>query len=380
MSGVAVDPAPPSAYLEELVQYCASEVRAVAAEIDQSGPLLPVIEQLAARGVLGAFVPREDGGCGLTMTAWGLLNEALAAESASLQCLLTVHGMVTRVVQQWGSERVKERYGRALVRGEVLAAFALTEPEAGSDIEAITTTAEIAGDDYVVSGRKSWISYGQCAGVFLVFAREPHGAVALLVPRDTPGLTVEPATPGLSLRGSGPAMLRLDGCRVPRQLAIGRAGAGLSHVASAALLFGRFGVAWAAIGVAGRALRTAAGHAAQRVQFGVPIARHQLVARLITEAVVALEGARLLCLRAAAAHDERDPRLIRDTLVAKYAASEAAVRVTDIAVQILGARGLEDGSVAQRCFRDARALTIIEGTSQLLEVLIAGSAVRDYGA
>jgi len=366
------------AYVDEIAAICTTEIRDAAEAIDRSGPLMPVIQLLATHGVFGAFLSEADGGRGISMNAWGTINEAIAAESASLQCLCTVHGMVSLVAARWGSPVVKSRFLPALARGEMLAAFALTEPDAGSDIEAIATTAAIDGDDFVVSGRKSWISYARTAGVFLVFARAEQGPVALLVPSDTDGLTVEEIAPGLSLRGSGQGIVSFDGCRVPRSHAIGGIGAGLKHVAGTALTFGRFGVAWAAIGIAGRALRAAASHATERIQGGVPIARHQLVASMLTEAIVAYEGARLLCLRSSAAHDARDPHLVRDTLIAKYAASTAAVRVTDLAVQILGARGLDDGSIVQRCFRDARALTIIEGTSQVLEVLIAGSAIRDY--
>ena len=361
--------------------FVAEEITPYAEDFEASASVPPELcRLLAERGYLASFVPEASGGKGHSMVVHGLLQAALARGSASVQSLSTVHGMVALAVLRWGSPALKERFLAPLARGDVLAAFALTEPEAGSDIQAIEATARADGDTFVLTGQKRWVSFGQIADLFLVFARAEEGPTAFLVPWDTEGLTIRPSPLTLGLRAAMIANLDLQGCRVPRENLIGRAGFGLSHVAASALDLGRYAVAWASLGVAEAAFAAAVEHASARRQRGVLLGDHQLVRRRIADASTLLDASRFLCLRAAFRRQAREPQALADTLSAKYFVSRAARQIADHAVQIHGAEGLSDEHPVQRYFRDARVMEIIEGSSEVLEVLIAEHAFAEHRA
>lgn len=361
--------------------FVAAEITPYAEQFEAAASLPPELcRLLAEEGYLASFVPEASGGRGLSMVAYGLLQAALARGSASVQSLSTVHGMVALAVLRWGSPSLKERLLAPLARGDILAAFALTEPGAGSDIQAIEATAQADGDAFVITGQKRWVSFGQIADLFLVFARSEEGPTAFLVPWDTEGLTIRPSPLTLGLRAAMLASLDLQGCRVPRENLVGRAGFGLSHVAASALDLGRYAVAWAALGIAEAAFAASVQHASSRRQRGVLLGDHQLVRRRIADSVTLLDAARFLCLRAAFRRQAREPQAIADTLSAKYFVSRAARQIADHAVQIHGAEGLSDEHPVQRYFRDARVMEIIEGSSEVLEILIAEHALADHRA
>lgn len=359
--------------------FVAAEITPFAADFEASASIPPELcQSLAEQGYLAAFVPEASGGLGLPMVAHGLLQAALAGGSASVQSLSTVHGMVALAVLRWGSPQLKARFLTPLARGATLAAFALTEPDAGSDAQAIETTATADGDAFLLTGQKRWVSFGQIADLFLVFARSEEGPTAFLVPWDAEGLTIRPSPLTLGLRASMLAELDLASCRVPRENLVGRAGFGLSHVAASALDLGRYSVAWASLGIAEAALEASLQHASERRQRGVLLAEHQLVRRMIADASTLVSAARLMCLRAGARRDAREPSALGDTLAAKYFASRAAAEVTSLAVQIHGAEGLSEERPIQRYFRDARVLSIIEGSSEVMQILLADHALREH--
>jgi hypothetical protein len=358
-----------------------AEIAPHAEDIDASASVPPeLVRALAESGYLASFVPEKAGGKGYPMVAHGLLQAALAGGSASVQSLCTVHGMVTLAVLRWGSGELKERFVASLARGDVIGAFALTEPGAGSDVQAIETTAQAEGDSFVLTGKKRWVSFGQIADLFLVFARLEEGPTAFLVPWDAEGLTLRPSPLTLGLRAGMLADLDLQGCRVPRANLVGRPGFGLSHVAASALDLGRYSVAWASLGIAEVAFAAAVKHASERRQRGVVLGDHQLVRRRLADASTLLDAARLLCLRAGVRREAREPGAIADTLTAKYFASRAARQIADHAVQIHGAEGLSEEHPVQRYFRDARVMEIIEGSSEVLEILIAEHALAEHRA
>ena len=358
-----------------------AEITPFAEEIDASASVPPeLVRSLAEQGYLASFVPEKAGGVGQSMIAHGLLQAALAGGSASVQGLSTVHGMVALAVLRWGSAELKERLLAPLARGDILGAFALTEPGAGSDVQAIETTARAEGDSYLLTGQKRWVSFGQIADLFLIFARAEEGPTAFLVPWDAEGLTIRKSPRTLGLRAAMLADLDLQGCRVSRANLVGRAGFGLSHVAASALDLGRYSVAWASLGIAEAAFAAAVKHASARRQRGVLLADHQLVRRRLADASTLLDAARLLCWRAGVRREAREPGAIADTLSAKYFASRAARQIADHAVQIHGAVGLSEEHPVQRFFRDARVMEIIEGSSEVLEILIAEHAIADHRA
>ncbi|HEX5759078.1 MAG TPA: acyl-CoA dehydrogenase family protein [Thermoanaerobaculia bacterium] len=329
-----------------------------------------LVDRLRGRGWLGANLAREHGGRGLDMITYGLLTEEIARGCSSVRSLLTVHDMVAHAVARWGSREQRACWLPLLARGEALAALALSEPNAGSDAAAVETTARTDGDAWVLDGRKKWTTFGQIADLFLVFARAEGGPAAVLVERETPGLAVRPLRGIVGTRASMLAELFFDGCRVPKGNLVGRPGFGVSHVAATALEQGRYSVAWGSVGIGQACLDACRGYAAERRQFGAPLADHQLIRALLAEMIVNVRAARLLCLRAGWLRDAGDPGAPAETMAAKYFASTMATRAANDAVQIHGANGLTEEFPVARYLRDARVMEVIEGSTQIQQITI----------
>jgi glutaryl-CoA dehydrogenase (non-decarboxylating) len=337
---------------------------------DRAGITPPdAIRRLADTGWLGAVVPREQGGAGMDWVTFGLLNEELGRACSSLRSLLTVHSMASHAVLRWGSRAQKERWLAPLARGEAIGAFALSEPNVGSDASAVETTATRDGDGFVLHGTKKWTTYGQIADVFLLFARLDGKPVAFLVERGAPGFESVP----LAIAGTRASMLaelRLDGCRVPNEARLGGAGFGLA-IAVATLEVGRYSVACGSAGIVRACLDASLAYASTREQFGAAIGEHQLVQRMIANMAADWRAAHWLCMRAGWLRDQGDPSAAHETFVAKYFASTAATRAALDAVQIHGANGLTDAYPVERYLRDSRVMEIIEGSTQIQQVTIA---------
>jgi hypothetical protein len=333
-----------------------------------------LIDELRARRYLGSNVPEEHGGLGRDMITYGLLTEEIAKACSSVRSLLTVHDMVAHAIVRWGSREQRESWLPRLARGEVLGALALSEPDAGSDARSVETTARDGGDAWVLDGRKKWTTFGQIAGLFLVLAQigeKPEGKLtAFLVERDSPGMTVQPLRGVWGTRASMLAEIAFDGCRVPKGNLIGRPGFGLSAVVSTALEQGRYSVAWGAVGIAQACLEASQTYARERRQYGVPIADHQLIRRLLTDMIAGVRAARLLCLRAGWMRQAGDPLAGGEVMIAKYFASTLATRAANDAVQIHGANGISDDLPLGRYLRDSRVLEIIEGSTQIQQINI----------
>lgn len=337
-----------------------------------------LIAEVARRGYLGALLPEQFGGLHSDMITFGLLNQELGRACSSVRSLLTVHSMVSYAVLRWGSQRNKAHWLPRLASGESIGAFALSEPNAGSDAGQIETTAERHADRYLLSGRKQWITFGQVADVFLVFARCDAKPCAFLVERTRPGLTTRPITGMLGTRGSMLAELHLDQCEVPKENMIGGLGFGISAVALSALDMGRYSVAWGCVGIGQACLEASLSYASQRRQFGSPLKDHQLIQELIANMVTQLKAARLLCYQAGQLHDANDPEATAETLVAKYFASMMASRAANDAVQIHGGNGCSSDYSVQRYLRDAKIMEIIEGTNQMQQIMISQHAFAEY--
>jgi alkylation response protein AidB-like acyl-CoA dehydrogenase len=338
---------------------------------DRAGTTPPeVVQRVARMGFLGALLPREVGGAAMDMAGFGELNEELGRGCSSIRSLVTVHSMVSHAVHRWGSRAQKERWLPALARGETIGAFALSEPGMGSDAAAVETEAVADGGSYVLHGRKKWTTYGQIAGLFLVFARTEGKPLALLVERGAPGLRVEPLAGITGTRASMLAELHLDGCRVPRENRLGGPGFG-TGIALATLDVGRFSVAAGCVGIIQACLDASLHYASERRQFGLLLREHQLVKRMVTDMVASARAARHLCRGAAALFDAGDPAASGETFVAKYFASTAATRAALDAVQIHGACGCTEGYPVERYLRDTRVMEIIEGSTQIQQIAIA---------
>lgn len=344
---------------------------------EQNTPI-QLIQKLAQREYLGAVIPKAQGGSNMDAIAFGLLNEEIGRGCSSLRSLLTVHSMVARAICKWGSKHQKEYWLPKLATGEAIAAFALSEPNVGSDAKSVETTATISGDSYVLNGQKKWITYGQIADIFLVFAQCENQPSAFLVEKDSPGLSIKPISGMLGVRASMLAELHLDNCRIPQENLVGRLGFGFSYVASSALDYGRYSVAWGCVGVAQACLEACLRYTSQRKQFGVYLKEHQLIRQMIAEMIVNIKAARLLCYQAGYLKEIGDPRAFTETSIAKYFAAKILTNVANDAVQIHGANGCSSEYPVERYLRDAKIMEIIEGSTQIQQISIADYGYQEY--
>ncbi|MBN3884990.1 MAG: acyl-CoA dehydrogenase family protein [Nostoc sp.] len=337
-----------------------------------------LIEKFAHQGYLGAVIPEEFGGKNMDMITYGLLNEEIGRGCSSLRSLLTVHSMVAYALCRWGNKSQKEYWLPKLSSGEVIAAFALSEPNVGSDAKSIETTATLSGDSYILNGQKKWITYGQIADVFLVFAQYSGKPSAFLVEKNSPGLLIQPISGMLGVRASMLAQLNFQDCRIPQENLVGRLGFGFSYVASSALDYGRYSVAWGSVGIAQACLEACIQYTSERKQFGVYLKEHQLIRQMITEMIVNVKAARLLCYQAGYLKEIGDPNSITETSIAKYFASTTATQVANNAVQIHGANGCTNEYSVARYLRDAKIMEIIEGSTQIQQIAIADYGYQEY--
>ncbi|MFJ5678706.1 acyl-CoA dehydrogenase family protein [Streptomyces sp. NPDC093097] len=361
------------------------EIAPHAAAWDRAEQVDPgIVRALGDLGFLGLTLPEEYGGSGGDHLAYALVTEELGRGDSAVRGIVSVSlGLVAKTVAAWGDEEQKRTWLPRLASGAALGCFGLTEPGTGSDAAALATRAvrDGAGGDWVLDGSKMFITNGTVADVVLLFARTGgpghKGISAFLIPADTPGLTRRPIHGKLGLRGQATAELVLEGVRVPAGAMLGPEGKGFS-VAMSALAKGRMSVAAGCVGIAQAALDAALGYAGQREQFGAPIAGRQLVQELISDIAVDVDAARLLTWRVADLIDRGRP-FATEASKAKLFASEAAVRAAGNALQVFGGYGYIDEYPVGKLLRDARVMTLYEGTSQIQKLLI-GRALTGVSA
>lgn len=336
-----------------------------------------LMERLKEKGYLGSMLPREYGGLGLDWVTMGVLNEEIGRGCSSLRSLLTVHGMVALALLRWGSDEQKHQWLPKMAAGEIIGAFALTEPEVGSDAKNVQSAAVATGHNYVINGHKKWITMGQIADIYLVFAQCEGKPTAFLVERNTPGFTATAISGLLGARASMLAELHLADCVIPQDNMVGSVGTGLSHVALHCLDYGRYTVACGCVGLGQACLEQSVDYSRKRRQFGRALRENQLIQKMITEMTVNVKAARLLCYQSGYLKDVMDPDSIMETWTAKYFASKMVNQAASDAVQIHGANGCSRDYPVERYMRDARINEIIEGTSQMHEMLIALHTIRN---
>ncbi|GAA2621034.1 acyl-CoA dehydrogenase family protein [Actinomadura fulvescens] len=346
---------------------------------------LGIVRRLGELGFLALGIPEEYGGVECDMVGYTTVIEELGRGDSSVRGIVSVSlGLVAKSIAAYGTEEQKRRWLPPLTSGEALGCFALTEPGTGSDAGSLISRARRDGGDWLISGQKMFITNGTWAKVALVFARTSddggRGITAFLVPADAPGFTANTIHGKLGLRGQATAELVLDDVRVPDSARLGEVGKGLG-IALGALTKGRISVAAGATGLAQGALNAAVKYAGEREQFGRPIAAFQLVQELLADSAVEVEAARLLTWRAASMADRGAARqeLATAASMAKYHASETAVKVSNNALQVFGGYGYTDETPVGKYVRDARVLTLYEGTSQM-QKLIIGRALTGIDA
>jgi butyryl-CoA dehydrogenase len=355
-------------------EFCDREIVPHARDWDRSERMdRAIVGKLAEIGFLGCGLPEEYGGMGLDMVSYCLVMEELGRADSSVRGIASVNnGLAGKTIAKWGTAEQKAEWLPRMCSGESLGCYALTEPGAGSDPGSLVTRAVRDGGDWVLSGSKIFITLGSWAGLALVFARTggegPRGITCFLVPTASEGFGARRIDGKLGLRAQDTAELRLDGVRVPDSARLGDEGAGFK-VAMSALDSGRISLAAGSVGIAQGCLDASTRYAAERRQFGKPLAALQLVQELLADMAVETEAARLLAWRAAALADAGRPFTLAASQ-AKYYASEAAVRAANAAVQVHGGYGYVDEFPVQKYLRDARVSTLYEGTSQIQKLLI----------
>jgi alkylation response protein AidB-like acyl-CoA dehydrogenase len=355
------------------------EIAPYSAQWDRDAYFDPsLVDKLGALGFLGMLIPEEYDGLGLDTLTYLVALEEIARVDASAAVMLSVHNSLpTQMILKWGSQDQKERFLKPMARGEMLGAFALSEPEAGSDAASLTTQAVRDGDDWILNGTKAWVSSGTKGDVILTMARTDtpddrrgaRGISAFIITPDLPGFSVGKKEDKMGLRASPTVQIHFSDMRVPGDRMLGAPGSGFIY-AMQSLDNGRLGIAAQAVGIAEAALRLAAAYAAERKQFGHPIKEFQAIQFKLADMAMRVAASRAL-LHAAATAKDRGERITQFSSMAKLLASEAAMAVTTQAIQIFGGYGYVKDYAVERLFRDAKVTQIYEGTSEIQRIVIA---------
>jgi alkylation response protein AidB-like acyl-CoA dehydrogenase len=357
--------------------FCARQLRPSAAEYDQRAELnRPALKAMAPMGLLGMPVPEAYGGAELDAISMALAIEELGAACGGTALTVAAHnGLGCAPVVLFGSQAQKDRWLPGLASGEAgLGALALTEPGAGSDLAAIQTTARRQGDDWIVNGSKAWITNAGDAAVINTLCRTSekpgsHALSMILVPRDAPGLHVHPHEKKMGVRASPTHAISYEDVRVPADHLLGEVGAGLPQTLRV-LDGGRISIGALSVGLARAALQEAERYALERTAFGKVLAEHEAIQWMIADAATQIEAARLLLWHAAWMKDQGQG-FTKQAAMAKLFATEMAESVTRNAIQILGSSGYSQDYPVERMYRDARLMTIGEGTSEVQRMVIA---------
>ncbi len=353
-----------------------------AAERDQTKEFpAQILKKMGELGFLGMMIPPEYGGEGADTISYVLALSEIAYSCASTAVVMSVHNsIVCESILHFGTEDQKKRYLNSLAAGKIIGAFALTEPHAGSDPVAQSTTAVRDGDSYVINGVKRFISTGKNAGLVIVTAKTDEtqrhkGISAFIIPRKTPGLVIGRTEDKLGLRASDTTDLIFEDCRIPAENLLGQEGEGFKIVMKG-LDSGRIGIAAQSVGVAQAALDAAVKYAKERDQFGQKISKFQGLRWIIADMATEIEAARQLMLSAASMKD-RGEKYTAQASMAKLFASEMVNRITAKALQMHGGYGFTKDYAVERFFRDARVFTIYEGTSEIQRIVISDHILKD---
>ncbi|GHA80813.1 acyl-CoA dehydrogenase [Streptomyces thermoviolaceus] len=351
-----------------------NEIAPKAAEEEDAGRFPREVFGLLSRsGLLGLPYDAEYGGGDQPYEVYLQVLEELAAARLTVGLGLSVHTLASYALATYGTKEQRAEHLPAVLGGDRLGAYALSEPTSGSDAASLRTKAVRDGDDWVLTGTKAWITHGGIADFYTVMARTgPDGArgiTAFLVPGDAEGLTAAPPEKKMGLKGSPTAQIHLDGVRIPDERRIGEEGQGFA-IALSALDSGRLGIAACAIGLAQAALDEAVAYAAGRQQFGRPISDFQGLRFMLADMATQIEAGRALYLAAARLRDAGRP-FAREAAMAKLFCTDTAMRVTTDAVQVLGGYGYTADFPVERYMREAKVLQIVEGTNQIQRMVIA---------
>lgn len=359
-------------------EFAEKEIAPIAAELDKTEEYpTKTLEKMAGLGLLGIIIPTEYGGAGLDTVSYATVIEEISRKCAATGVITSVHNSLTAwPIMKYGSEAQKKKYLPLLAKGERIGAFAGTEPNAGSDLGAMKTTAVLQGNHYIMNGTKTFITSGPKAGIIIVFAitnkaAGTKGISAFIVENTFKGYKVGSIFEKLGIHASQTSELIFENMEVPKENLLGKEGDGFK-IALSTLDGGRIGIACQAVGIAQAALDESISYAKQREQFGKPISSFQAIQWMIANMATRIEAARLLVYNAAYAKDKGE-RISKQAAMAKLFASETAMQAVIDAVQIHGGYGYTKEYTVERLFRDAKITEIYEGTSEVQRMVIASS-------
>lgn len=362
-------------------EFAEKEVAPRAAEMDRNEKMDPeLLHMMGEMGLMGLGIPEEYGGAGMGMMEKSIVVEELARKCAATAEIMSVHNMAYLAILKHGSEELKQKFLPIAAKGGI-AAFALTEPSAGSDAAGVQTTAVLDGDEYVINGSKCFISnMGPTEGNFVTVlvstdpSKGSKGFSAIVVERGTPGFTIGKREEKLGIRAADVSELIFEDCRVPKSNLVGKEGKGFGYFMEA-LDSGRIGMASQALGIAEEALDLSVEYLKVRVQFGKPLSKQQGLQWYLADMATKVEAARALIYEAASDMDRGDP-VGKIAAIAKYYASEIGVQVTDKALQLHSGYGYMRDYPLERMYRDARIIPIYEGTSEIQKIIISRELLR----
>lgn len=370
--------------VREMVRdFAESEIRPIAAQIDETHEFpAENTKKMAELGLLGMFVPEEHGGAGMSYLAYVVAIEELSRVCASHGVIASVNNsLVCYPLMQYANEAQKKRWLTPLAKGELLGAYCLTEPNAGSNAANQQTTAVLDGDTWVLNGSKIFITNAGPADVLITYAATdkalgPKGISAFIVPADAPGVRKGKKEHKLGIHASDTREIFYENCRIPKDLLLGEVNKGYG-IALATLGGGRIGIAAQALGIAQAAVEAATKYANERTQFDKPIGEFDAIRAMLADSMVELETSRLLVYQAAWLRDQGRPHT-KEASVAKWHASEAATKCANLAIQVHGGYGYLSEFHVERYWRDARICEIYEGTTEVQKMVVAGQVLKEH--
>ncbi len=362
----------------EIKNFVKKHVIPYAGEFDRKQEIpRSLIKRIGQQKFLGAILPPKYGGLNWDMIRFGILNEEFGKGCSSVRSLFTVHGMCSYAILRWGTEEQRDRWLSKLAEGKLIGAFALSEPDVGSDAKSIKTKLILDDETYILNGSKKWITFGQIADILLVIAQIEGQPIALIAEKNQEGISIEPITDLLGTRAAMLSNIHFKNCKIPKTNIIGGPGFGFSAVALSALDIGRYSVAAGSVGIAQACLEASVMYANQRKQFEVLISENQLIRKILADMDTNTKAARFLYYYAGFLLDNNSDKATEEVMRAKYFAGKKVNDIARHALQIHGGNGCSKEYPIERYFRDAKIMEIIEGTNQMLQVVL-GKKTSDF--
>ncbi|MCK4312943.1 MAG: acyl-CoA dehydrogenase [Candidatus Cloacimonetes bacterium] len=366
----------------EVRKFAENELAPLAPEIDVSGEFpKESIKKCAELGLLGIFVPEKYGGSEFDYVSLAIAIEEISRACASTGIIVAVNNSLCAYpIMQFGTEEQKQKYLPLLCSGEKIGAIGITEPNAGSDVAAMETTAVLEGDHYILNGTKRFITNAGEAGIFVVFAYtdkelKHKGMSAFIVDRESPGFSLGNHEDLMGIRATANCELIYEDCKIPKENLLGEEGQGF-YICMNTLDVSRIDIGAQAVGISQSALDEAVKYSKERVAFGRPICKFEMIQNMLAEMATQIHAARLIVYYAGWCKDKGMKRFSKEAAMAKYYAANISVDVTRKAVQIFGGYGYSKDYTVERLYRDAKILELYEGTSEIQKVVIAGELVK----